>query len=324
MTWDSKFIDHLSKHSTLSEATINQHASRLRSFAAWMRENATIPAGNIERVRKYGLPAGADSAIVRAYFDDISNKHPADFRQHIKTALRHYYDYLVAVDGIKEVPDLEIPVRKNGKDKGKQVDVLTSKHVAALREHFKDPSNSEEYELSTVGLWARRDNLIFELMVQLGVRKGEISMLRFSDFHPEINQVTIRSTKTEGKSKYGGTRTMPLSPDLADKVKRWQLTTGLSDNGLLIGLSGHALWHIIKKAGIAVGLPWLKPHAFRHYCITKYCQLVGGDGYTPVFSDKEISMIFGVSPEVIAQRYDHPNPENIVSKALKSGVYSHE
>lgn len=313
MTWDSKFIDHLSKHSTLSEATINQHASRLRSFAAWMRENATIPAGNIERVRKYGLPAGADSAIVRAYFDDISNKHPADFRQHIKTALRHYYDYLVAVDGIKEVPDLEIPVRKNGKDKGKQVDVLTAEHISKLRSFFNNGSASNN---------PSRDRLIFECLVQLGVRKSELLMLRYADFKVSTSQVTIRSTKTEGKSKYGGTRIMPLPPELA-KLVQWYAESHQGDE-LIFDITGHDVWRIIKAAGTAVGLPWLKPHAFRHYCITKYCQLVGGDGYTPVFSDKEISMIFGVSPEVIAQRYDHPNPENIVSKALKSGVYSHE
>lgn len=309
MTWDQKFIDHLSKHGTLSESTINQHASRLRSFASWMRENA-IPVGNIERIRIYGLPAASDSKIVRAYFDDIADKHPADFRQHIKTALRHYYSFLIIEGTIKAAPDLEIPVRKNGRDKGKQVDVLTAKDVATLRVYFKDEHCS---------------GIIFEILVQLGCRKSELLMLRYSDFHFDANQVIIRSIKTEGKSKYGGARTMPLSPSLAEQVKDYY-ESGIEHiaNDPLIQVSGHNVWEIIKNAGHALGMPWLTPHKFRHYCITKFSQLVGSDGITPVFNWKELSTMFGVSPEVIAQRYDHPSPENIVSKALKSGVYSDE
>ncbi len=305
MTWDRKFKSHLLEHSTLSDATIDQHVSRVRGFQRWLKGNTTVPPGNIERTRAYGLPAAAGNEQIRDYFRHLQESHhPADYRQHIKTALRYYYKFLVACETIKQMPDLAIPIRKNGADRGREVYLLTDQQVADLREAFH---------------MSLRDAAMFMCLVDLGIRVHELLMLRSSDFDHKLNQVTFRSTKTEGK-KHGGQRTMPLPPRLADLITRQSLnmTPGV---GLLFDLSKSQVWRIIKKAGVAHGMPWLHPHLFRHYCITKFCQVTGSDNITPVFRDKEISMMFGVSPEVIADRYDHPNLENIVSKALKS-VYS--
>jgi len=317
MTWIDKFKEHLVTNTTLSEATIDQHASRLRSFAAWLLANVgkgEFIRGNVERSKKYGLPAIVDSALVRRYFIALSKKHSADYRQHIKSALRYYYAWLSKIDAIKEVPNLDIPIRKNGHDRGKDQNVLNEKDMAALRRYFDPGVDATDREI--------RNNLIFQILINLGIRKGELLMLRYSDFDIDIGQVSIRSTKTEGKSKYGGARIMPLSPSLNRLVTEFK--NGASDSDTIIKIGGYTVWQMVKEAGVALGINWLKPHAFRHYCVTKFGHLVGADGVTPVFNWKEMSMMFGMSPEVIAARYDHPSPENIVSKALKSGVYSDE
>ena len=271
--------------------------------------------GNVERIRLYGLPAAADNDTIREYFDHLAHKHSVDYRHHIKSALRCYYEKLKEMGAIREVPHaiISIPIRKNGFDKGRESQILNETNISDLREYF---GNSGK-------ITVLRDRLIFECLASLGIRKSELLLLRYSDFKADINQVHIRSTKTEGKSKYGGARVMPLPDDLADMVKKYCHVinaNSLDDN--VITIRDYRIWEIIKTAGEAVGIPWLHPHAFRHYCITKFSQLVGSDGATPIFSTAERSAMFGVSPEVIANTYDHPNTENIVSKALKSGVYS--
>jgi len=306
MKWDRKFKAYLLENSTLSDATIDQNVSRVRNFTRWLRGNIAPPPGNIDRIRKYGEPAAAGNETIRDYFKHLQESHhPADYRQHIKTALRYYYKFLVNSGSIKEMPDLAIPIRKNGGDHGKEKRLLTNQQIEILREGF---------------YYSLRDAAMFQCLVDLGVRAHEIVMLRARDFDHKLNQVTIRSTKTEGK-KYGGQRIMPLSPKLADLVARhvsFNLGTGVD---ILFHITEGQVWRIVKKVGKANGMPWLHPHLFRHYCITKFCQTTGADNITSVFRPKEISMMFGVSPEVISDRYDHPVIENIVDKALKA-VYS--
>ncbi len=305
MIWDRKFKAYLLEHSTLSDATINQNLSRVRGFDRWLKGN-DAPPGNIARIKSYGRPAAALNEQIRSYFTYLQESdHPADYRQHIKTALRYYYAFLVAADTIKQMPDLSVPIRRNGADRGKVKHLLTDQQITTLREYF---------EISL------RDATMFLCLVDLGIRIHELLLLRAKDFDHELNQVIIRSTKTEGRSKYGGQRVTPLSPRLSKNVMR-HVSSNLTPGQFLFQITGGQVWRIIKKAGKANGMPWLHPHLFRHYCITKFCQTTGEDNITPVFRDKEISMMFGVSPEVVSERYDHPVTENIVSKALKA-VYS--
>jgi integrase len=312
--WYMAFSTYLLTNSTLSTATVSQIVSRVQHFAKWMDKNlkpSEYLKGNKDRVKKYGYPSAADDAAIEQYFSDIYDDHPADYRQHIKTALRHYYAYLVTKDAIKDTPDLDVTIRKNDSERGKDVDVVTDQQVDALKEYF-------DTDL--------RNGLILQCLAELGLRKGELLMLRYSDFKHSENQVTFRSTKTEGK-KYGGARMMPLSNSLSRAITKYHISTAprrLDDgdtSDLIFSITGSTVWRIIKTAGKKLGMPWLRPHYLRHYCITKFSQIVGSDQATPVFNWKELSVMFGVSPEVIAQKYDHPDPKSIVSKALKS-LYS--
>ena len=313
MNWDRKFKAYLLEHSTLSDATIDQNLSRVRGFDRWLSGNIAAPPGNVARIKSYGRPAAAVNEQIRDYFKYLqASHHPAGYRQHIKTALRYYYGFLLVCGTIKQLPDLAIPIRKNGGDHGREKRLLTDQQIELLREHFKNNL---------------RNATMFLCLVDLGVRVHELIKLKSDDFAHALNQVTIHSTKTEGKSKYGGQRIMPLSPRLA-KIVAHHISFNLKLAGTsttectyLFPITESQVWRIIKKAGEDNGMPWLHPHLFRHYCITKFCQTTGEDNISPVFRPKEGSMMFGVSPEVISERYDHPIIENIVSKALKA-VYS--
>ncbi len=306
MSWPRKFKAYMLEHSTLSDATIEQHVSRVSMFARWLapqRDNL----GQVNRVKTYGYPAAASADHTRGYFQHLEKTHyVAGYRQHIKTALRYYYDFLLYEHAIKHAPDLAIPIRRNGRDINKTEYVLTDDQIQVLQEYFKP---------------FPRNNVIFICLVDLGVRLHELLLMKAGDFDYGGNQVTIHSTKTEITSKYGGQRTMPLSPRLAKGMATYCAAQFLGDKDRLFHISDSQVWRIIKKAGAATGMPWLHPHLFRHYCITRFAQATGADNVSPIFRPKEASLMFGVSPEVIAERYDHPSTENIVSKALKS-VYS--
>lgn len=308
MPWDTTYAEHLRENTSLTEGTIRQHISRLRTCNQWVRENATngqIPEGNEDQINKYGHVAViALAGLMRQYFKHLEDNHPADYRQHIKAALRRYYSFLIIEGAIKEMPDLDIPIRKNGMDRNKTEHILTSQNIEDIQAHFSDV----------------QIRVMLECLIQLGVRMHELLLLRPRDFNSVLNQVTIRSTKTEG-TKYGGQRIMPLPPNLYTAITIYIKAAKISEGSLLFKIKSHRVWKIMKEAGISLGMSWLHPHLFRHYCITRFSQLTGSDGVTPVFNQKELSMMFGVSPEIIASRYSHPSTENIVSKALNSGLY---
>jgi len=299
----------------MSEATILQHLSRLRKFDKWLIEN--IPKSqllhrNKERIKQYGHIAAAaqQKQIIKMYFKHLEEIHPADYRQHIKAAIQYYLNYIGAEENIILTPTLNIPIRKNGRDRAKTENVLSDQDILVLRHYFGSSKNDN----------AKRDAAIFECLVQLGIRVHELLLLRTVDFSIKKNQVTIRSTKTEGKSRYGGQRMMPLTRDLWQIVKK-HVSPDIPPEETIFNTNNHQIWRIIKAAGKALDLPWIRPHLLRHYCITRFSQQTGDDGVSPIFSWKELSLMFGVSPEVIAARYDHPSTENIISKALKSKVY---
>jgi len=301
VTWENRFSEFLIAQSTLSEETIRQNVSRLRMFNRWAISNIDIPKGNADRIKKYGCLAAASGANIRAYFDALLNSgHPSGYRQHVKTALRKYYDYLVEIKAIKNAPSFNIPIRKSVSDKAKSKKILTEDDVKLFRENSSG-----------------RDRFLLECMICLGARAHEIAMLRASDFDLPNNIVTLRSTKTEGKSIYGGERMVPLTPRLLEAFNDY---ADVSSSDPLFKVATHRMWGIIKEIAKSIDLGWVHPHAFRHYCITKFYEQTGEDGITPIFREKELSMMFGVSPEVIAKTYCHPSIKGTVGKAILSGL----
>ncbi len=305
MNWEAKYQAYLIKHTMLLEVTIRQHLSRVRVFARWLRYHTSVTDSprQMGRIKSYGTAAAAGDEQIRDYFKHLNDSHRVSgYRQQIKTALRYYYEFLVSEGTIKSAPDLVIPIRKNGGDTDKEERVLTDEHILKFRDHFQ----------------GTRDRVMMICLMDLGVRLHELVKIMFGDFDMDLGQVTIHSTKTEGKSKYGGRRIMPLSPALRGAVSVYQ---DLEPGQYLFPITTGQAWRIVKKVGVDAGMPWLHPHLFRHYCITKFAQATGDDGVSPVFRSKELSMMFGVSPKVITERYYHPSTESIVSKANKS-VYS--
>lgn len=300
MNWGNKFRENLIANTALSDKTIRQNISRLNMFNNWSQKNIGLTHGNKNRIKMYGHLSVASESNIRAYFDALLNGgHPSGYRQHVKTALRKYYDYLIKVKAIKNMPSLKIPIRKSISDKARSKKVLTEEDVKLFRENSSG-----------------RNRFLLECMICLGARVHEIAMLRSSDFDLSNSIVTLRSTKTEDRSIYGGERSVPLTPRLLDAFNDY--VEDLSSNDLLFKITTHRMWGIVKEIAKSIHLDWAHPHAFRHYCITKFSDQTGEDGITPIFREKELSMMFGVSPEIITNTYCHPSIKGAVDKALLS------
>lgn len=302
MIWENRFKNYLIETSTLSEQTINQNLSRLRMFNAWSIANAQIAKGNTDRIKKYGHLSAISSSDIRSYFDALlTGGHPIGFRQHVKTAMVKYYDYLLQAGAIKEEPNLNIPIRKSSIDKAKTKNILTEQDVEMFRSNMSG-----------------RDRFLLECMICLGARAHEIAMLRACDFDIPNNIVRLRSTKTEDKSIYGGERLTPITPKLLEAFTEY--VDDHSSEASLFNITTNRMGGIVKAVANSIDMSWVSPHAFRHYCITQFSSKTGDDGITPIFRMKELSMMFGVSPKVIAETYYHPNIEGTVTKALSSGL----
>ncbi len=300
MIWESRFSEFLIANSTLSEQTVLQIVSRLRPFSGWLKGH-NFPSGNTDRIKKYGRIAAASESQIREYFNVLtSDGRVAGYRQHVKTAVKKYFDYLVDVGAIKAKPSLEFPIRKSAADTGKEKPRLSEEDVQLFRD-------------AAIG----RDRFLLECMVCLGARVHEIELLRASDFDIKNNIVRLRSTKTEGKSMYGGARSVPITPMLMEAFV--EFATDPDNNERLFKITKNRMGGIVKAIAVSLGLDWVSPHDFRHYCITKFSSQTGGDGYTPIFREGELSKMFGVSPKVIAETYYHPNIKDTVDKAMASG-----
>jgi integrase len=261
-----------------------------------------MPSGNTDRIKKYGRIAAASESQIREYFNVLaSDGRVAGHRQHVKTAVKKYFDYLMDINAIKAKPSLEFPIRKSAADTGKEKPRLSEEDVELFRQ-------------ASTG----RDRFLLECMICLGARVHEIKLLRASDFDITNNIVSLRSTKTEGKSMYGGARSVPITPMLMESFEEF-VAEPTSDERLF-SITKNRMGGIVKAIAVSLGLDWVSPHDFRHYCITKFSSQTGSDGYTPIFREGEVSKMFGVSPEVIAKTYYHPDIKDTVGKAMASGL----
>lgn len=120
----------------------------------------------------------------------------------------------------------------------------------------------------------RRDALLMTLLLDHGLRVGELVMLNVTDFDLAAGVFTFHRPKVDK------TQTHRLTPDAARAVAAWfasgdapaigQLLRGSRKGGKLAGgMSERAVCERVRVLGEAVGLVGLSPHDCRHYWATR-------------------------------------------------------
>jgi len=118
-----------------------------------------------------------------------------------------------------------------------------------------------------------RDKAIIMLMLDTGIRIGELLRLRVSDVNIESGEVYIRPFESSIKSK---SRTVFMG-----KATRRVIWIHLSehDDISLFGIKYQAIRMVLKRLGERVGVENVRPHRFRHTFAIQYLRN-GGDVFT--------------------------------------------
>lgn len=140
-----------------------------------------------------------------------------------------------------------------------QPTTLTPDQVTALKQQPDTPQG-------------RRDAVVIALLLDLGLRVGELCALEVESFTGDLVRVH--------RSKVGKTQLHRLTPDALAAVQRW-LTTDAPAAGPLLrgsrkggnlthgGLSERAAYDVVQRCGAAIGVDNLSPHDLRHTWATR-------------------------------------------------------
>lgn len=234
------------------------------SFGAWLRETGrrqnTI-AAYLQDMHHYFRYFGELNAVnVKAYFamQDVDNQVKPTSRNRRLASLRVFVQWAVEMGlmdadptiGVKRV-DVELSPRDRNADEMAALDRVVSDGA-----HLKRQTQAH-------GLLGLRDELIWNLFKDAGLRIQEVAGLK-------INDVDLEGKKIHVLGK-GGKKAAVLIPQrLVDVIEAWLERAPVSVDGALVtDWKGHAIStdqirRRIKLMGESAGVSQLNPHDLRH------------------------------------------------------------
>lgn len=237
-----------------SPQTIKSYGDGVRSFIRWCRDSDRSPALDRDLVRAWAgdlLDGGAQPTTVRA-------------RQ---LGLRRFSTWLADEGEIDADPLLGLKPPKLDR---KIVESLTDDDLKALLKacegrEFRD----------------RRDMAIVRLMLESGMRAGEVTGITTADVDLRRGLVVVR----RGKGAKG--RIVPIGPQTATAIDRYQRarrTHRLAETSALwLGdrgkeLNYYGLHKALKDRAARAGLVGFHPHKLRHTAASRWLAAGGSEG----------------------------------------------
>lgn len=259
-----------------SKRTIEYYKENLERFFQWLQSEELL-ALSIENWEKYGV-----------YLKQLTKKNGDKYSdasiQDAMRAIKAFYNY-----GVKQ--------------KVLEKDLSGDLHLPKAREKVVKILNDSEIELvfnkigssTQIGL---RNSCIVALMIDSGLRRGEISNINFEDLDDEYNSIVI-------KGKGNKQRVVPIGKVSANLLQKYinqyrQNCNGLSP--LFVGIDNkrvtdNLIKQFFKRLKKSTGIMRLHPHLLRHTFATNYI-VDGGDLET-------LRIILGHENIQTTQRYLH-------------------
>lgn len=197
----------------------------------------------------------ADTQMVRSYLVDLKKKDGLESRSINRkaSALRSFYKFCLREEVIEKTPMQGIKSLKQPKELAKFV---PSQDMAKV-------SFEGEGDFKNV-----RDELLFEMLYQTGMRQAELRGLKDSDVDPVAMQLKVLGKRNKE-------RIIPISPKLLDMIEGYKIVRDEQfpqrDNVLLMvndkggAMSPYFVYHIVHE--ILEGVTTLEqksPHVLRH------------------------------------------------------------
>ena len=237
------FADTLWLEAGLSKNTLSSYRTDLAQFSVWL-----APRGKtLERV---------EPADIHDYLRDFSRRAKSTSQRRLISALRRFYQHLLATGEIKADPSLNIepPPRPERFPK-----TLSEAQVEAL---LATPDCD-----TPLGL---RDRAMLEVLYATGLRVSELTALKL--FEVGLNEGVVRVFGKGAKE-----RLVPLGQVALEWIERYlkearpQLLDARSCDAVFVtrraaGLSRQMFWHLIKRYAVRAGIDpaRISPHTLRH------------------------------------------------------------
>ncbi|QCY47527.1 Hypothetical protein GcLGCM259_1809 [Glutamicibacter creatinolyticus] len=237
-----------------SAATLKNYSDGVRAFIAWATANnkpLRLTKDNYHAFSGDLLDAGRQAATVRS-------------RQ---LAVRRMSEWLAAE---QEIPQDELANVKPAKLDTKVIEPLTQDEI----KQFLKACQGNDF-------MARRDEAIFRLMVETGIRAGECTGMQLADLDLTHGTAIVR------RGKGGKGRTVPFGAQTAralDRYRRARAQHVLADRPDLWlgtrqrGFTYDALHKALEKRAAIAGIDRFHPHLLRHTAAHRWLAAGGSEG----------------------------------------------
>lgn len=129
----------------------------------------------------------------------------------------------------------------------------------------------------------KRDRAILGIMLGCGLPRRELAELKVNHLQRRENHWAIVDMVGKG----GHIRTVPVPDWVKQAVDDWLSAAGIIEGTLFrcvaragkvwgLGITEKAVWHIVKKYAVTLGVPKLAPHDLRRSC-ARFCHTAGGE-----------------------------------------------
>lgn len=238
------FLTYLKAEKRSSDLTVKAYQSDLEQLSAYLRD--TYGLADITAVSSAQLK----SFVVWLKEKDTSNR---SINRKIST-LKTFYKYCLREEIIEKDPSAVLHSLKTPKN---VVKFVTENDIEKV--HFDVENN----DFASV-----RDQLLFELLYQTGMRQAELRVLKDNDVDSSLRQIRITGKRNK-------TRIVPVSPELLEMIKRYKTLRNMTfetrnTEVLVLDDKGQAMspYYIYNKVhemlqGVTT-LSQKSPHVLRH------------------------------------------------------------
>lgn len=238
-----QFITYIATEKRYSQLTVSAYSSDLMQFADYLKV-------------KYELDdlAGVNPAMVRSYIVWLKDEKGLSNRSINRkmTTLRTFYKYCLREGVIEKSPMMKVKALKQPKQLPKFVP----------EEDINKVSFPEGDDFPS-----RRDELLFELLYQTGMRQAELRGLKDGDVDKMGMMLKVRGKRNKD-------RLIPLSHQMVEMISKYQVlrdaTFAQHPDRLLLNDNGEALtpYFIYNKVHrlleAVTSLKQKSPHVLRH------------------------------------------------------------
>ena len=236
-----------------AELSIKAHLQDMRVFSRWFEFSSG---------QKFA-PELVTSRDLRAFYHhSIEEKHekPATWNRR-RVTLNLFCEWAVSTGRMTYSPFQGVPIQE---EESQPPHWLNQSDYARFTRRVEQATNTAKTEHAR--RLAVRDQAMIALMIDGGLRVGEVAELTVSDLllSDRKGRVTIRN------GKGGKTRSVPLGREARRAVNAWLETSAVSGEAMLFeGISARQVERIVKARGLEANVK-VTPHQLRHTMLKRF------------------------------------------------------